>query len=365
MIEMVVESNRRYAGDNRVRNRKDGAQMARSLRVDPPKSRDLKAELQTQIYGQDAVLDQIVPYLELQQARVVRPGMTLGNFFLVGPTGVGKTALVEATAHTLHGTKRHVLRINCGEFQMEHEVAKLIGAPPGYLGHRETAAALSQSKLNQITTEDCNASVILFDEIEKAAPSMTRVLLSILDKAELSLGDNSKVNFECSFVFFTSNLGTRRISEACERGLGFAPGDDLERLLETSTLRRYTREAMRKHFAPEFINRLDETCVFEPLQKETLRRIVLNRMDDVAERLRASWDLDDCSISLTEDAMQWFLTEGTSVRWGARELCRLVERTVVQVIARKLVPSPEELYVDYSVSLEDAKIVVEAVFGGN
>ena len=147
-------------------------------------------------------------------------------FLLLGPTGTGKTKTVEALAEVLHGSEKNVLKVDCGEFQMEHEVAKLIGAPPGYLGHRETQPMLTQQKLNAVTSEKCSLSLVLFDEIEKAAPSMTRLLLGVLDKGVLRLGDNSTVNFEKSLVFLTSNLGAREMMREINPGVRLPVGEN-------------------------------------------------------------------------------------------------------------------------------------------
>ncbi len=141
---------------------------------------------------------QIVPYVQMHRAGLAAEGRPVGVFLLLGPTGTGKTRTVEALADALHGSEKSMLKVDCGEFQMEHEVAKLIGAPPGYLGHRETQPMLTQQKLSGVTSENSNLSLVLFDEIEKAAPSMTRLLLGVLDKAVLRLGDNTSVNFERS-----------------------------------------------------------------------------------------------------------------------------------------------------------------------
>src|SRR6185436_9483765 len=144
-----------------------------------------------------------------------------GVFLLLGPTGTGKTKTVEAIAEVLHGSAKNILKVDCGEFQMEHEVAKLIGSPPGYLGHRETPPMLSQTQLSEVATPNCELSLVLFDEIEKAAPSLTRLLLGILDKAILRLGDNTTVNFEKSLIFFTSNLGAREMMKELRPDFGF------------------------------------------------------------------------------------------------------------------------------------------------
>src|SRR5665213_3707069 len=155
------------------------------------------------------------------QAGLAPENRPVGVFLLLGPTGTGKTRTVEALAETLHGSARNVLKIDCGEFQMEHEVAKLIGAPPGYLGHRETQPMLSQQRLTAVTSDNCGLSLVLFDEIEKAAPSLTRLLLGVLDRGVLRLGDNSSVNFEKSLVFLTSNLGAKEMMREINPDFGF------------------------------------------------------------------------------------------------------------------------------------------------
>src|ERR1700751_3463737 len=182
---------------------------------------DLTAVLSSKVVGQPNVINVIVPYIEMFQAGLAPENRPVGVFLLLGPTGTGKTRTVEALAEAIHGSSRNVLKMDCGEFQMEHEVAKLIGAPPGYLGHRETQPMLTQAKVNAVASEESEISLILFDEIEKAAPSMTRLLLGILDKATLRLGDNSSVNFERSLIFLTSNLGAREMNREIAPGFGF------------------------------------------------------------------------------------------------------------------------------------------------
>ena len=148
-------------------------------------------------------------------------GRPAGVFLLLGPTGTGKTRTVEALADALHGNEKNLVRVDCGEFQMEHEIAKLIGAPPGYLGHRETPPMLTQQKLGAVTSEGSHLALVLFDEIEKAAPSMTRLLLGVLDKAVLRLGDNTSVNFERTLIFLTSNLGASAMRKEVLPDFGF------------------------------------------------------------------------------------------------------------------------------------------------
>jgi ATP-dependent Clp protease ATP-binding subunit ClpA len=182
---------------------------------------NLGSELAQRIIGQPHATEQIIPYVQMHRAGLALEGRPTGVFLLLGPTGTGKTRTVEALADVLHGSEKSLLRVDCGEFQMEHEVAKLIGAPPGYLGHRETQPMLTQQKLNSVTSEGCNISLVLFDEIEKAASSMARLLLGVLDKATLRLGDNTTVNFERSLIFLTSNLGAEAMRKELRPDFGF------------------------------------------------------------------------------------------------------------------------------------------------
>ena len=186
-----------------------------------PEGNDLLRQLGERVVGQPQAMTQIVPYVHMHEAGLAPEGRPVGVFLLLGPTGTGKTRSVEALAEVLHGSQKNLLKVDCGEFQMEHEVAKLVGAPPGYLGHRETQPLLTQQKLSAVTSEGCSLSLVLFDEIEKAAPSVTRLLLGVLDKAVLRLGDNTSVNFESALIFLTSNLGARAMLREIRPTFGF------------------------------------------------------------------------------------------------------------------------------------------------
>src|SRR6202049_4625169 len=200
---------------------KTGQPSGKSKKAAEEKVEDLATQLSRKVVGQPAVSDIIIPYIQMFQAGLAPEGRPVGVFLLLGPTGTGKTRTVEALAEVLHASEKQLLKIDCGEFQMEHEVAKLIGAPPGYLGHRETQPMLSQQKLNGVTSDQCSLSLVLFDEIEKAAPSMTRLLLGVLDKAVLRLGDNATVSFERTIIFLTSNLGAEAMRKQLRPDFGF------------------------------------------------------------------------------------------------------------------------------------------------
>src|SRR5690349_16531331 len=189
----------------------------------PEDPNGLAAQLTDLLVGQPEAIETIIPYIQMHQAGLAPEGRPMGVVLLLGPTGTGKTRTVEALAEVLHGSSKNLLKVDCGEFQMEHEVAKLIGAPPGYLGHRETQPMLTQAKLAAITSDKSSLSVVLFDEVEKAAPSLQKLLLGVLDKASLRLGDNNVVNFERTLIFLTSNLGAHGMMKECSPGLGFSP----------------------------------------------------------------------------------------------------------------------------------------------
>src|SRR5437016_1825068 len=237
--------------------------------LDPTKTgreaESLESNLRKMIVGQDEAIEQIVNIYQMYLTGLTAPGRPVGNFLFLGPTGSGKTRTVEATAEALVHNPRAVIKIDCAEFQHSHEIAKLIGSPPGYLGHRETHPLLSQEVINQHHTETVKISFILFDEIEKASDALWNLLLGILDKATLTLGDNRRVDFSQSMIFMTSNLGASEMSALTLPKLGFQatkrgnPTEVDEKL--SSKMSKSGVEAARRKFTPEFINRIDKTAV--------------------------------------------------------------------------------------------------------
>src|SRR5579883_2856392 len=185
-----------------------------------PEVLSFEESLRRKVVGQDRAVRQLARVYQVFRAGFSAPGRPLSNLLLLGPTGSGKTRLVEAAAETLLGNERAVLKIDCAEFQHSHEISKLIGSPPGYLGHRETHPLITQESLDQFQTETHKLSLVLFDEIEKASDSLWQLLLGILDKATLTLGDNQRVDFSRCMIFMTSNLGSHEITKLMEGGLG-------------------------------------------------------------------------------------------------------------------------------------------------
>jgi len=291
---------------------------------------DVACLLSRKLLGQPAAIDAIVPHIQLYRARLAPEGRPAGIFLLLGPTGTGKTRTVEALAEVLHGSAKKLLRIDCGEFQMDHEVAKLVGAPPGYLGHRETQPVLTQQKLNAASSEACDLSIVLFDEIEKAAPSMTRLLLGILDKGTLRLGDGTGVNFEKTIVFMTSNLGAREMNKQLRPDFGF------ESLAPTNARPRLDAigaNAVRRNFPPEFINRIDEVVTYQPLSAEPMRAILDLAIRDLQDHIDRRLGVEAFHLDLSAQARRFLLKRGTSEEYGARELKRVLQRELIQPLA--------------------------------
>lgn len=292
---------------------------------------ELEQQLASRLVGQAHAIAEIVPYVQMYRAGLGPEGRPAGVFLLLGPTGTGKTRTVEALADTLHGSEKSLLRVDCGEFQMEHEIAKLIGAPPGYLGHRETPALLTQQKLGAVTSEGSHLALVLFDEIEKAAPSMTRLLLGVLDKGVLRLGDNTAVNFERTLIFLTSNLGASAMRKEVLPDFGFAAGT-----AGGGSLRKLSSiglAAVKRKLAPEFVNRIDAVITYQPLDAEALEAI-LDQQIAALERHIAN-RLEDRAFTLELDpgARDFLLAKGTSREYGARELRRVILRKLTQPLA--------------------------------
>ncbi len=298
---------------------------------------DLAEQLSRRVMGQRDALSAIVPYVEMFQAGLAPADRPAGVFLLLGPTGTGKTRTVEALAEALHGSARSVVRIDCGEFQMEHEVAKLVGAPPGYLGHRETQPALTQHKLTAATSEHSPLALVLFDEIEKAAPSMTRLLLGVLDKGVLRLGDGMSVTFERTLIFLTSNLGARQMLRELAPGFGFQAGaaarDEGAAEERASKLHAISMGAVKRRFPPEFVNRIDQIVTYRPLGQATLAAIVDAELEALQEHIDSRLSASGFELVIARDVRRWLLSTGTSAEYGARELKRAILRHITQPVA--------------------------------
>src|SRR3974390_1564321 len=194
-------------------------------------TRDFHQSLHAKIVGQEEGVQAVVDLYQVFRAGLNSPGRPVGNLLFLGPTRAGKTRVVEATAEVLFGDPRAVIKVDCAEFQHSHEIAKLIGSPPGYLGHRETHPVITQEELAKYHSEKLKPSFLLFDEIEKASDALWQLLLGILDKATLTLGDNRRVDLSQTVIFMTSNLGGTDITDLMTGGIGFVhPSEQLGKL---------------------------------------------------------------------------------------------------------------------------------------
>jgi len=298
-------------------------------------TRDFHSSLRAKIVGQEEGVQSLVDMFQVFCAGLNSPGRPVGNLLFLGPTGSGKTRIVEAAAEILFGDSRAIIKVDCAEFQHSHEIAKLIGSPPGYLGHRETHPLITQEALSASHTDKLKLSFLLFDEIEKASDALWQLLLGMLDKATLTLGDNRRVDLSQTVIFLTSNLGGGEITELMEGGMGFVqpkdkPDDGLDEKVQRTAL-----EAARRKFSPEFMNRLDKIVVFHPLQREQLQEVLDIELGQVQQRV-----LDTAKgqflFRVTPDGRDFLLQEGTDQRYGARHLKRAIERHVVYPLANLL-----------------------------
>lgn len=294
---------------------------------------DLTKLLSSKIVGQSAAMSAIVPYVYMYKSGLAPEGRPAAVFLLLGPTGTGKTKTVEAIAEMLHGSEKKLLKVDCGEFQMDHETAKLVGAPPGYLGHRETVPLLTQQQLTDATSENCDLALVLFDEIEKAAPSVTSLLLGILDKGTLRLGDNSVVNFEKSLIFFTSNLGAREMLKELNPHIGFQSGSSRADLDLTNKIEGIGLHAVKKRFSPEFVNRIDAVVTYRPLDTEALEMILDHDVRNLQEHVNSRLGERCFRIEVLPESRQFLLGKGISKEYGARELKRTIHRELTQPLA--------------------------------
>jgi CheY-like chemotaxis protein/energy-coupling factor transporter ATP-binding protein EcfA2 len=272
----------------------------------------------------------------MYQSGLAPEGRPAGVFLLLGPTGTGKTKTVEAIADLLHGSEKKIVKIDCGEFQMEHEMAKLIGAPPGYLGHRETVPLLTQQRLEEATSPESDLALVLFDEIEKAAHSMTKLLMGILDKGILRLGDNSAVNFQKTLIFFTSNLGAREMLNQITPTIGFQSSSPRPLADLTNKLEGIALGAVRKRFSPEFVNRIDAVVTYQPLDTESMKTILDNDIKGLQQHVNSRLGENCFTIEVTPEARVFLLAHGFSKEYGARELKRTIHRHLTQPLATML-----------------------------
>ncbi len=296
-------------------------------------AQDFESALHRKIVGQDAAIEKVAEIYQMFLAGLNPPGRPVGNLLFLGPTGSGKTRVVEAVAESLFGDPKACIKIDCAEFQHSHEIAKLIGSPPGYLGHRETHPLLTQEALNQWQTEKLKLSILLFDEIEKASDALWQLLLGILDKATLTLGDNRRVDLSQCLIVMTSNLGAGEMNDLLNGSMGFGlkPGAVDAKL--DQKIDRTAVEAARRKFSPEFMNRIDKVVVFHTLRPEHLEQILEIELGMVQQRILQATGNNQFVFSCTPKVKKFLMQEGTDLKYGARHLKRATERNIVFPLA--------------------------------
>src|SRR5712691_9899456 len=298
-------------------------------------TRDFHGSMRAKIVGQEQGVQALVDLYQVFCAGLNSPGRPIGSLLFLGPTGSGKTRIVEAAAEILFGDRRAVIKVDCGEFQHSHEISKLIGSPPGYLGHRETHPLITQEALAASHTEKLKLSFLLLDEIEKANDALWQLLLGMLDRATLTLGDNRRVDLSHTVIFMTSNLGSGEITELMHGGMGFIQPEDMPRTGLDLKVERTAVEAARRKFSPEFMNRLDKIVVFHPLNREQLAEVLQIELGHVQQRVLETPN-GQFLFRVTDAGREFLLHEGTDQRYGARHLKRAIERHVVFPLANLL-----------------------------
>jgi len=318
-----------------------------------PRAAEFEDKLSSLIVGQERAVRRVSGLFQIYLAGMNNPSRPLGTMLFLGPTGSGKTRVVEAASEVLFNEPYAVVKIDCAEFQHSHEIAKLIGSPPGYLGHRETSPMLTQENLDKSHTDDTKLTFVLFDEIEKASDSLWQLLLGILDKATLTLGDNRRVDFSKTVVIMTSNLGAREMSDMISGGIGFAPTktDQAKADDEIDTkIYRTALEAAKRKFSPEFMNRIDKVVVFRSLKEHHLRKILDIELTAVQDRITESAGTKFI-FECTPEAKEFLLSEGIDLKYGARHLKRSVERFLVyplsNLVATQQVETGDFVLVDF------------------
>jgi len=296
-------------------------------------TRDVEAFLRSRIVGQDAAIEAVVELYQIFLVGMASPDRPVGNLLFLGPTGSGKTYVIEVLAEALFGNPHAFIKVDCAEFQEHHEISKLIGSPLGYIGHMHTPALLTQEALSRWHTDKLKLTLVLFDEIEKASEALWQLLLGILDKASLTLGDNSHVDLSQCLIFMTSNLGAAEMSHLAEGGIGFAAQPSVADASLDDKIARTATEAARRKFSPEFMNRLDKVVVFKTLRPEQLEQILDLELAKVQQRISRAVGQSHFTFRCTPAVKCWLLKEGTDPKYGARHLKRVIERTIVYGLA--------------------------------
>jgi ATP-dependent Clp protease ATP-binding subunit ClpC len=308
---------------------------------------EMEDELRKRVVGQDEALSVISKAVRRARAGLKDPRRPIGSFIFLGPTGVGKTELSKALAEFLFGSEDALVQLDMSEFMERHSVARLVGAPPGYVGYDE-AGQLTEAVRRR------PYSIIVFDEIEKAHPDAFNMLLQIMEEGNLTDARGRKVDFRNAIIIMTSNVGAQDIRR--EGGLGFevAATTEQDAEWEYEEMSRKLKSRLRRLFRPEFINRLDAIIVFRSLNKAALREIVGLEIDKVRERLTEN----NLALKLTESARNWLAREGYDEEYGARPLRRLIQQEIETPLSDALISGEFESGDTILLDVEDKELVL-------
>ena len=297
-----------------------GIPVDRLLESEAERLLHVEDRLHERIVGQEAAVAAVSDAIRRARAGLSDPSRPIGSFIFLGPTGVGKTHLARALAQHLFDDEQNMVRVDMSEYMERHAVSRLIGAPPGYVGYDEGGQLTEAVRRRPFR-------VVLFDEIEKAHPDVANVLLQILEDGRLTDGQGRTVDFRNTLIIMTSNLGT---GEMGREPMGFVREDGAGG--SSARLRSSIEDALKRAFRPEFLNRIDEIVVFDPLSREQIKSIVDIEMREVRERLEAH----GVTIELTESAREWLAREGFDPVYGARPLRRTIQRHVENPLSKRI-----------------------------
>lgn len=299
-----------------------GVPVTRMLESEAHKLIRMEAELEKRIIGQDEAVRKISDTIKRSRAGISDPNRPIGSFIFLGPTGVGKTELTKALAEFLFDDEKSLVRVDMSEFMEKHSTSKLIGSPPGYVGYEE-GGSLTE------TVRHRPYSVILFDEIEKAHPEVFNLLLQVLDNGRLTDSKGRVVNFKNTLIIMTSNIGAQFIDKMEQ--IGFST--NTEKASEYNLVKEKVLMALKDYFRPEFLNRLDDTIIFDVLSQEAIRKIVDIQISQIKERL----DTKEISLQISDKAMEYLAKEGYNPQYGARPLKRLIQNKILNHIASLII----------------------------
>src|SRR6266481_472136 len=316
MVTAIQSVHKRELGTCRGKPTDHGLAVVLDTEKRSSTARQFERALREKVVGQEQAVQVLVDLYQMFCAGLQSPSRPIGNLLFLGPTGSGKTRVVEAAAEILFGDASAVIKVDCAEFQHSHEIAKLIGSPPGYLGHRETHPLITQEALAQSHTDKLKLSFLLFDEIEKASDALWQLLLGMLDKATLTWGDNRRVDLSHTVIFLTSNLGGGEISELMSGGMGFVQPNDKPVAGLDLKVERTAVEAARRKFSPEFMNRLDKVVVFRPLRRDHLEQVLEIELGQVQQRVLETAK-GQFLLRVTGPGREFLIQEGTDHRYGA------------------------------------------------